>query len=890
MGKYHWLVLFALVGCGGDDATVAPDGALPDGTALAAALTIGPTPGAFGSVTVFESSPVMTFVVVNTGDADTGAITFDRTGDDGFLLDGTDCDALAPGAQCEIAVRFTPEIAGAATATLDVTSESDAAASTTMTGTGVDAGVLEISASTNQLGTVDTGALSATTAVFTVTNTGELATGTLRVTPFGDADFVKSADTCDGEVLTGGSECSFRISFAPVTPGAKAATFDVTATPGNAVTGAVSGTATESLTITPATTAAFGTVPLGLSAARTFTVTNTAPTASGTLVADADGAGYAITDDGCTGGALLAAATCEVTVTLDPAAAGGYPGALHVRAAPGGIPHLALTGAAAEPGGTAPTAITLTPASVAENLGIGATVGTLGATDADAGDTFTFALVPGTGATDNAAFTIAGAELRTAAVFDREAAATRSIRVRVTDSGGQVLIQPVSVAITNVDEPPVAVGDAAAVPEDAGAIAILVLANDADADAGSIAIVSATQPANGLVFITGGGTGLTYEPAANYCVTGTALDTFTYTLAGGSSATVAMTVVCVDDRPFAVADSQSLFEDASSVPINVLANDTDVDGGSLAITSFTGLRAQLVGTVLFYTPLSNFCGSDTLTYTLNGGSMATVNVTVTCVDDAPVHTVPTIQTTNEDTTLVFSVVNLNQLGVLDVDTASIRSIVTVDNGTFQLGTTAGVAVTGNNSTLVTVVGTPGNVAAALLGARFVPAANYAGAATLTLASGPSSGGGATDADSIALTIAAVPDAPTLSGTCTSPYLIGDPATTVDSCIILADEDVDDSMVSAIVQLTTPRPGDVLAVTPGPGLADISGAYDPTLQRLILVSHFGATVAHWQAALRAVKFSTTGAPAERSITFVVDDGEVRSATFTVTLPVDAPPPG
>ena len=46
-----------------------------------------------------------------------------------------------------------------------------------------------------------------------------------------------------------------------------------------------------------------------------------------------------------------------------------------------------------------------------------------------------------------------------------------------------------------------------------------------------------TQPANGTVVITGGGTGLTYDPSANYCnePPGTTPDTFTYTLNGGST-------------------------------------------------------------------------------------------------------------------------------------------------------------------------------------------------------------------------------------------------------------------------------------------------------------------------------------------------------------------
>ena len=39
-----------------------------------------------------------------------------------------------------------------------------------------------------------------------------------------------------------------------------------------------------------------------------------------------------------------------------------------------------------------------------------------------------------------------------------------------------------------------------------------VLANDTDPDGGPKSITSVTQPANGTVVITGGGTGLTYEP------------------------------------------------------------------------------------------------------------------------------------------------------------------------------------------------------------------------------------------------------------------------------------------------------------------------------------------------------------------------------------------
>ena len=50
--------------------------------------------------------------------------------------------------------------------------------------------------------------------------------------------------------------------------------------------------------------------------------------------------------------------------------------------------------------------------------------------------------------------------------------------------------------------------------------------------------------------ITDGGAGLTYQPDPNYCntQTGGTPDTFTYTLTpGGSTATVSVTVTCVND-------------------------------------------------------------------------------------------------------------------------------------------------------------------------------------------------------------------------------------------------------------------------------------------------------------------------------------------------------
>src|SRR5262249_10259191 len=101
-----------------------------------------------------------------------------------------------------------------------------------------------------------------------------------------------------------------------------------------------------------------------------------------------------------------------------------------------------------------PTNITLTNSAVAENAGANATLGTLGAADPDAGETFTFALVAG--ALDNGQFNILGTTLRANASFDFEGAAgtTRQVRVQVTDSANNTLVKDFNINITNVNESP----------------------------------------------------------------------------------------------------------------------------------------------------------------------------------------------------------------------------------------------------------------------------------------------------------------------------------------------------------------------------------------------------------------------------------------------------
>src|SRR5204862_3625244 len=96
----------------------------------------------------------------------------------------------------------------------------------------------------------------------------------------------------------------------------------------------------------------------------------------------------------------------------------------------------------------------LSAATVAENQPVHAPVGTLSATDADAGAPHTFTLVSGTGDTDNASFGITGTTLKTNAVFDFETKSSYSIRVRTTDADALTFAKQLTVTITNVNDPP----------------------------------------------------------------------------------------------------------------------------------------------------------------------------------------------------------------------------------------------------------------------------------------------------------------------------------------------------------------------------------------------------------------------------------------------------
>ena len=123
-----------------------------------------------------------------------------------------------------------------------------------------------------------------------------------------------------------------------------------------------------------------------------------------------------------------------------------------------------------------------------------------------------------------------------------------------------------------------------------------------------------------------------------------------------------------DIPPSAVDDSATTNEDSTGTAIDVLANDTDPDGGPKQVDSTTqpahGTAAVTRhGAKVAYTPDPGYCNTqpggsaDSFTYTLNGGSTATVTVTVTCVADAPLARTDAATSVTQDSATLNGTVN-----------------------------------------------------------------------------------------------------------------------------------------------------------------------------------------------------------------------------------------
>ncbi len=169
------------------------------------------------------------------------------------------------------------------------------------------------------------------------------------------------------------------------------------------------------------------------------------------------------------------------------------------------------------------------------------------------------------------------------------------------------------------------------------AIATL-LANDSDPDAEPFALSTFTQPGHGTVALSGAN--LIYTPSVG--VTGS--DSFTYTIMDPSGATGSATVTIALTSAAPVAQNDGPFQTTQPSAVttgNVLTNDSQPLGLPFSLLDFTqpanGTVVSNGNGTFTYTPLLTFSGTDTFTYRITDGTLASAPATVTItVNPGPV--------------------------------------------------------------------------------------------------------------------------------------------------------------------------------------------------------------------------------------------------------------
>nr|WP_274021912.1 tandem-95 repeat protein [Vibrio parahaemolyticus] len=253
-----------------------------------------------------------------------------------------------------------------------------------------------------------------------------------------------------------------------------------------------------------------------------------------------------------------------------------------------------------------------------------------------------------------------------------------TITFTAKDPSGENVSQTVNFTVASVAD---IVADKATVVEDTPTI-INVLSNDTFESTDKLVSLDADNgPKNGTVIVNNDGT-VTYTPDDNYV----GEDTFTYIVTSGGvseSTTVSVDVTPVNDAPVAKGDTAITDED-TPVTIDVLPNDTDIDGDKLSIQSASVPEAQgkveIVDGKLVFTPAENFNGDAEITYTVTDGALtdqAKVTVTVNPVDDAPTIKVDAVESITEDAVSTYTVVAT--LTVRDTDTSEDQLTVSLEN-------------------------------------------------------------------------------------------------------------------------------------------------------------------------------------------------------------------
>ena len=238
---------------------------------------------------------------------------------------------------------------------------------------------------------------------------------------------------------------------------------------------------------------------------------------------------------------------------------------------------------------------------------------------------------------------------------DTDFAGSDAFIYTVADTDGVLVTATVTITVTPINDPPVAVNDSASTDEEVTAL-IAVLGNDSDIEGGLVpgSVTMSVSPSNGTTTVSGGAVSYTPDPDFN------GVDSFGYQVCDDAAAcdTATVTVNPINDPPIVPGPGPLATDEDVPISFDPLAAASDVDGDALTVSTFdatTTAGGTVVLGSLEYHPPADWSGDDSFTYTVTDGTdsvVIAVTITVNPVNDPPAGTPPALAGT-EDTPIIL---------------------------------------------------------------------------------------------------------------------------------------------------------------------------------------------------------------------------------------------
>ncbi len=331
----------------------------------------------------------------------------------------------------------------------------------------------------------------------------------------------------------------------------------------------------------------------------------------------------------------------------------------------------------------APTDISLDVSSIIENNSINDVIGSFSTTDVDAGESYTYTLVAGTGDTDNASFDISTDDLLTSEVFDFETKSSYSIRVQTDDGNGGLFEKSFTITIIDENESILLVNPLGDLVLDEGFATQNVDASNVFSDQDGDALTYSVSSSNtSIVTVSNSGANLTITEAGGF-----GSSTITVTADDGSGVTTSDDFVVTVNEVFSTETDITAFSLAEQTgPATIDASNHTVNIEVALGTAVTALNPTIeVSPGATYIPIGgqNFAnGSVVYTVTAEDGSTTQDWIVTVTVEPDPLS--------SETDITAFSFTE--QTGAATIDATNHSVSIEVANGTDVSSLTPSITV------------------------------------------------------------------------------------------------------------------------------------------------------------------------------------------------------